>query len=491
MNLFVNRSGKHKIMRLNKTSFLFLVIFIEGYVVLASELLAIRLLVPFVGSGTEIVSIIVSAVLLPLAIGYHMGGTAFKKHYKKRTKSGKSLRSVRRILGRNILIALAVLSFGLSYIFLEWFFLKMVAIGIQNRLLQTAIYCLLFLVGPVYILGQTVPLVSNYFSRRKLSEITGVMLFFSTTGSFFGSVFSTIVLMTYAGVHVTVMLTLALLVVLNLLLARRLASRGSLVCVLLVIVFVGLNGNVVMKAMHIVSDNAYNTVQIGVSRDKQTKTMVLNRSIASRVSKDPNERLHYIAYIEDNFITPLMVESSAPRDILVLGAGGFTLGLYDTNNNYIFVDIDPSLKEVAEAHFLPGELAKNKHFVPASARAFVRSETKKYDLIVIDTYTNMMAIPMETTTQEFLRDTKKLLKENGVVVANILSSPTFSDIFTARYHNTFTSVFPTSTRQIIGTIDPWNHKPPVANAIYSFYNTAHAHEDAIYTDDKNSYSLDR
>lgn len=172
-------------MRLNKTSFLFLVIFIEGYVVLASELLAIRLLVPFVGSGTEIVSIIVSAVLLPLAIGYHMGGKAFKKHYHKRAQAGKASRSVRRILGRNILIALTILSLGLSYLFLELFFLKMAVWGIHNRLLQTAIYCLLFLVVPVYILGQTVPLVSNYFSRRKLSEITGVMLFFSTTGSFF------------------------------------------------------------------------------------------------------------------------------------------------------------------------------------------------------------------------------------------------------------------------------------------------------------------
>lgn len=482
-------------MRLNKTSFLFLVIFIEGYVVLASELLAIRLLVPFVGSGTEIVSIVVSAVLLPLAIGYHVGGTAFSRHYQKRSRSGKASRSVRRILGRNILIALSILSLGLSYLFLEWFFLKMAIWGIHNRLLQTAIYCLLFLVVPVYILGQTVPLVSNYFSRRKLSEITGLMLFFSTTGSFFGSVFSTIVLMTYAGVNVTVMLTLSLLVVLNLLLVRRLVSISSLVCALLVIVFVGLNGDIAMKTMHVVSNNAYNTVQIGVSRDKQTKTMVINRSIASYVSQDPNKRLPYIAYIEDNFITPLMVTGREPRDVLVLGAGGFTLGLYDTNNNYVFVDIDPSLKEVAEAHFLPGELAKNKHFVPSSARAFVRSDEKKYDLIIIDTYTNMMAIPMETTTQEFLRDIKKLLKENGIVVVNIISSPTFSDAFTVRYHNTFTSVFPTATRQVIGTIDPWNHankdKPVVANVIYSFYNTEFAHDNGIYTDDKNSYSLDR
>jgi hypothetical protein len=38
---------------MSKTRLFFLVILIEGYVVLACELLAIRQLIPFVGSGTE------------------------------------------------------------------------------------------------------------------------------------------------------------------------------------------------------------------------------------------------------------------------------------------------------------------------------------------------------------------------------------------------------------------------------------------------------
>lgn len=480
---------------LNKTQLLFLVIFIEGYVVLATELLAIRLLIPFVGSGTETISIIISAVLLPLAIGYHLGGGAFKKHFLSTARSGKAARSVRRILQRNIIIALAILTLSLSYSFVELFFVNLGNHGIHNRLLQTCIYSLIFLVTPVFILGQTVPLISNYFSRHKLSEITGKMLFFSTTGSFFGSVFSTIVLMTFAGVHITVIITLMLLALISLLLSRRILCLQTLLCVLIISLLVAINSGVMMNRMRIVADNAYNTVQIFVKTADQSKTMIVNRSFSSHISKDPNDRFPYVAYIEDNFIAPLNKANGQPRDILILGAGGFTFGLYDAVNNYTFVDIDKSLQSLAEARFLPGKLAENKHFVAASARAFVHSESKQYDLIVIDTYTNAISIPMETTTQEFFQDTKKRLKNNGILVANILSSPTFSDAFTVRYNNTFNSVFPSSSRQIIGTIDPWQHmvsdKMSTASIIYSFYNTSYADDKAIYTDDKNTHSLDR
>lgn len=78
---------------MNKTQLLFLVILIEGYVVLATELLAIRTLIPFIGSGTETISIIISAVLLPLAFGYHVGGNAFKKTYAKAKVKNKKIYS--------------------------------------------------------------------------------------------------------------------------------------------------------------------------------------------------------------------------------------------------------------------------------------------------------------------------------------------------------------------------------------------------------------
>lgn len=481
--------------RMNKTQLLFLIILIEGYVVLATELLAIRQLIPFVGSGTETISIVISAVLLPLAIGYHFGGSSFQRRHAKAKKEGRTPPSVRKILLRNIVSAVIVLSLGLSYPFLEIFFGLTDAAGLKNRLAQTALYSGLFLVMPVFLLGQTVPLVSNYFSRKKLSQITGLMLFFSTAGSFLGSVFSTIVLMMTIGVHNTVTLTLSLLLILMVLLNRRIFVYENLLGLLVFGLVLLLNSDATMRHFLVVSNNAYNLVSVSNLPKEGIKLFSINRSASSAWTEDPDKQFTYLKYLEENFIAPL-AHSDPPRHILILGAGGFTIGYHDTHNRYVYVDIDPALKDAAEKHFLPGPLSPNKTFTVASARAFVRGTPGRYDLIVIDTFTNVTSIPMETTTREFLVDVKKLLKPGGIVAANIISSPDFNDAFSIRYDNTFASVFPSFTRQIATPYDPWQaaltgKKAMDTNNLYIYFDRPGVEDGTVYTDDRNTYSIDR
>lgn len=477
---------------LDKTRLLFLVILVEGYVVLACELLAIRQLIPFVGSGTETISIIISAVLLPLAIGYHYGGLSYKRHFENAKKHGKRHLSVRKVLLKNIISALAILTLGLSYVFMEVFFALMNAINIHHRLAQTALYSGLFLVTPVFLLGQTVPLISNYFSRSKLSEITGKMLFFSTVGSFLGSVFSTIVLMTIIGVHNTVIVTLGMLGAMGLLLTRKRFNYEMVFIGLIMLALWGMNSNNTMRKFKIVSNNAYNTVSILDLPSQGAKVLMANRSASSKISKSRDNMFAYCQYIEANFIAPLREGSNeTPRDILILGAGGFTMGHDDTFNRYTFVDIDKDLKSVAEEHFLQEKLSPNKRFVPMSARAFVHSDHQKYDLIIVDLYTNVVSLPMESVTREFLLDVKKLLKDDGIVLANVISSPAYDDKFTVRYNNTFASVFPTYSRQIIGKFNPWTEQTNDVNILYMYFNSPLVGDSTVYTDDRNTFSLDR
>jgi hypothetical protein len=473
---------------LNKTTLLFSVILIEGYVVLACELLAIRQLVPFVGSGTEVVSIVISAVLLPLAIGYHYGGIAYRRKYARSRNRGETGSSIRKVLLRNIVSALFILTLGLSYVCMEAFFTLVEAAGLYSRLGQAALYSMLFLVTPVFMLGQTVPLVSNYFSRRRLSEVTGKMLFFSTVGSFLGSVFSTIVLMSFIGVHNTVIVTLGLLCFLLLLLAHKSINYETICSVLIFIMLWALNNNEVMQRLNIISNNAYNIISLEEVKGENSVILNVNRSASSKLAQDPEDKFGYIKFIEKNFYN-----AGVPLDILVLGAGGFTIGLEDRANRYTFVDIDKDLKDVSEKYFLKQELGPNKIFVAMSARAFLRNHDKKYDLILIDVYTNIISMPMETTTREFLLDVKKVLKPNGVLISNVICHPTFQDKFTVRYTNTFASVFPTYSRQIIYDFTPWysgNGKAWKANVLYIYFDTPFTDDRTIYTDDKNTYSLD-
>lgn len=203
---------------------LFALIILEGYVVLSSELLAIRLSVPFVGSGTDTISIIIAAVLMPLAFGYHAGGR-FKPGEHMILPGLKMFINVREKLIINLLGALAFLIFALSYNYVDLFFYIFYSAGLKNRLIVNALYAGLFIVTPVYLLGQTIPLTCNFFTKEKLSKITGKILFFSTLGSFIGATFSTLVLMSRIGVHNTAILNFVILGVLITLLSRERFSR--------------------------------------------------------------------------------------------------------------------------------------------------------------------------------------------------------------------------------------------------------------------------
>lgn len=477
---------------MKKRHLLLLTILFEGYVVLATELLAIRLLIPFAGSGTEVVAIIISAVLMPLAVGYHIGGLRYQKAYNRYKQGLERLPSPRKFLIRNLVIALSILTIGLSHLMLTVFFGILNVLGIEHYILQTSLYSLLFLVTPTFLLAQTVPLISNYFSRDSLSEVTGKMLFFSTTGSFFGSVFSTIVLMTTIGVHHTVILTLSLLLILVLLLSYFRLSYESVLAGMIFCVAVVLNRDAVMRdQLHIVSNNQYNTIAVFPVKEGRGKMLSINNSGSSVYAPDRKDRFPYIQYIEKYFIDPLAKKETL-ADILVIGAGGFTLGWDDRRNHYTFVDIDPAMRKVAEKHLLPEPLPPTKTFIMSSARAFVERERKSYDLIVIDLYTHLDAIPMESTTQEFLRATRRLLKPDGVLVANIVTRHGFRDAFSRRYYNTFASVFPIFDRQVIDDFNPWTaHSRHTNNMLHIFYNRQDIDDDTVYTDDRNTYSLDR
>ncbi len=345
---------------------LFAAIIIEGYVVLSSELLAMREVISYVGSGTDVASIIIAAVLMPMAFGYYAGG-----RFRPGLRNGKYY-SVRKTLVRNVLIAAAILLPGLSIMTIDLFFYNLVALGLHDRILSVSLYALIFLVVPVFLLAQTIPLISNYFSSQRLSAITGKMLLFSTIGSFMGAVLSTLVLMTHLGVHHTVSINFVLLFILVLLMSRKKAYDQKLVMGLIMFAALWMNSSSMMKDAGILANNAYNTVSV-VSTESPNglRHLLINNSYSSGINEN-GSKYEYIEYMEKHFLYSRMAGGNAPKmSVLVIGTGGFTFGLEDTFNDYTYVDIDKELKEIAERDFLQENLTKNKTFVPQDARAFL------------------------------------------------------------------------------------------------------------------------
>jgi len=479
---------------------LFVVILLEGYIVLATELLAIRLVLPWIGTGTDVISIIIAAVLLPLAFGYHFGGT-----FRKRCRAkGLGHMSVRRKLLSNVTRSTLILCVGLSYIFLELFFGALSSLGIEQRLLQLTIYAAVFLVYPVFMLGQTIPLVSHYFSSRALSEMTGKMLSFSTLGSFLGSVFSSVVLMAVVGVHYTAVFVIFLLCVLIFLLAKKHqfaymgVAAGAFVFMLVT------NSGAQMRSLDIVSNNGYNTVQVRTSvADEDTRLMTLNNNLSSSYKTGEGSVFNYAKLIRKHYLEPI-AKAEPKKQVLVLGAAGFTLGDFDDHNDYLFVDVDPALKKTAEDYLLQHKLGDNKKFAVIDARAYVHQAAARgtlYDMIVLDTFKAGFAMPEHLLTREYFIDVKKALKPGGFMIMNSIASAHFDDGYTRRLDNTLRSVFPHLMRTVMqGGGDDFNGWEETrlgrglytTNVIYIYRNNPEGdHDMAIYTDDKNTYFLDK
>lgn len=471
--------------KINRTLLLFAIIIIEGYVVLSTELLAIRQTIPFIGSGTDTVSIIIAAVLMPLAFGYQAGGS-FKPH-----KFLNTYITVRKKLTINIVCATAILTLGMSYRFLFAFFPFIAYVGISDRLLQTSLYCILFLVIPIFLLGQTVPLVTNFFPKDTIPRMTGKILFISTIGSFFGATFSTLVLMTTIGVHHTVTLNFLLLTILVILLNKNKKSYSSKLMVTLFFFGLILNSNIMMQQLHVVKDNRYAT--IAISHNNGYNHLHINHNYDSRYNPDTKRKHSYIEFAEDIAIKPIMNNEDPPREILVVGAGGFTFGHDDKKNHYTYVDIDPDLKDIAEQEILKEPIGDNKTFVPEEVRAYLRFNKKKFDLIYLDAYLGGVSIPEHLVTQEFFQQVKDALNDKGTLITNFILSPNFKNTFTKSIDNTFRSVFPHFSRHVISNMYiPWNDSETAAsNVSYIYHHEVDYDPGTIYTDDKNTVFIEK
>lgn len=462
---------------------LFAIIITEGYIVLSSELLAIRVTIPFIGSGTDMVSIIIAAVLLPLSFGYYFGGQ-FKPH---RNMFGRWV-GVRARLTTNILVAASVLLVGLSYYPLQALMIFLIENGITHRTLIATIYSLLFIVTPVFLLGQTIPLVSNYFRREHLSQITGKILFFSTIGSFLGATFATLVLMATIGVHYTAALNFVLLAALFFLLGRKrhIVLWAAMTAIMVLGIF--FNSGSAMEKLHIVNNNQYNNIRVMKHPVRPGNVISLNGNSDSYYDPATKDKHDYVNFIEKEFIYSRWNDAE-PMDVLIIGAGGFTIGLDDTINKYHYVDIDPDLKDVAEKYFLKRPLNQNQTFHPVAAESFILEGDAQYDMIVLDAFQGSLTIPENLITQDFFARVKRRVKPGGVIVTNFVLNPAFGSRFARNLDATFRSVFPTVTRQVVGDYNAWDQNQ-LQNVVYIYHNFPDENDQTIYTDNKNTSYYD-
>lgn len=450
-------------------------IFIGGFASLAAELVVMRQLSSFVGSTAVTASIIIGVIMAFMSWGYYNGSvTPIRKVNIRRT-------TVITFLSLGVLVIIAA-----SFVLISLYFYLMEKIGIHSAVSRTFVYCLIMLSLPSFLFGRITSLLSRYLHKYN-RNYTGKVMAVDTIGSVLGSILSTLLLMPLIGVNYTVVAVVALCLAGALLFSRRFLNWYWAVLVLAGAVMLN-RSSLLNELYNIVEDNAVSTISIIEADEGRSKIMIQNDTFASKISSDDELMFNYIRYIEDNFLRTM--PHDRPRDILVLGAGGFTLGRKDEYHNYTYVDIDAALQKFAENDFLGKPLGKNKKFIVNDANQFLNETAEKYDLIVLDTYSSLAFPPLDLVTREYFSRVKNHVKEGGIVAANIIASPDFKDDFTLNLDNTLRSVFNGSLqRQIFGSFNPWNDKPQLSNILYAWYNRPNPRQ--IYTVNHNRMYLDK
>lgn len=436
---------------------LFTIVFIEGYCSLGAEIIALRRLIPHVGSSIVVTAPTIGLFLLALALGYHSGSRVEADY--------------RAVVARNFLISAALMGAGLAGSSVNAIFAGAPA-ALAYLIFVGAILCPL-----AWLLGQTVPILTNLMRAQRSGEAAGRALYWSTLGSFLGSVTLSLGVMQVFGVWAAVLLGAVMLVVGAALVQR---PRPLAAALLAGVAGISIAANLGDRQR---ADTAYADYEVEpVVREgmQSPRVFSVNNQVASLIdSSVPPLYSRYLRHLRHILLDDLGFRD---RDILVLGAGGFTLSHREPANRYTYVDIDPAIRAIAERDFLR-EPARGE-FVATDARRFVIETTHRYDAVVVDVYSARTSIPGHLVTREFWRDTRRALKPDGVMLANLILDGKLASPYARNLLATIESAYGRCAVEVLSKVAVHS------NVIVTCFARETVGSAKVYVDERNLADLD-
>ncbi|MFZ2852649.1 MAG: fused MFS/spermidine synthase [Rhodocyclaceae bacterium] len=437
---------------------LFAIVFIEGFCSLGAEVIALRQIIPHLGSSIVVTAPTIGFFLLALALGYQAGAKIADNYLA--------------VVAKNFLIAAVLTGAGLAGISVDLIFDALQPAPLAYLAFIGAVLCPL-----AWLMGQTVPILSNLMKHERTGEASGYALYYSTLGSFLGSISLSLLIMQWLGVSAAVSLCALLLLAGYVLLSAR---NGRTLLAVLAVLLPTVAAHAWLRPVIETAYANYSVVPVKINGMIEPRAFRNNNSLASLI--DHSEPPRYARYVQH--IRAILLEALAFRDrqILVLGAGGFTLSHREPDNHYTYVDIDPAIRDIAERKFL-GEAALGK-FVVDDARHFVVSSKQRFDAAVVDVYSSHSSIPGHLVTREFWHSTRGILTGEGVMIANLILDGKLATPYARNLLATIESVYGRCAVEIL------HRTQPLSNVIVVCHNGNQPREASLYIDERNSADFD-
>ena len=386
------------------------VVFSTSAAVLIIEILAVRLLAPYVGNSLETYSAIIGTVLAGIAAGTWAGG-----------------RLADRIPPRRLIGPLLVAGGGLS-----------IAIPPIVRALGSATpstsdqaivlsACALFL--PAAALSAVSPVVVK-LELHDLSltgRIVGRLSALGTAGGIAGTFLAGFVLIEAAPTSVTIVTIGALLLVGGV--VAWVALVGIRAGQVATIAAVGLAAGGLSVVTHdpCERETTYHCARIEVDPDRDGgRTLVLDTLRHSYVDLDDPTHLEFAYTRSIDAVVAAAVPEGEAIDALHVGGGGFTLPRQieatRPGSTSLVLEIDGGLVDLAEDE-LGLDPDEDLRVRVGDARQLVGGlDDAAYDVVVGDAFGDL-AVPWHLTTEEFLAEVHRTLRPGGTYVANLIDYP--------------------------------------------------------------------
>ena len=393
-----------------------IIVFLSGAIGMGLELIAARVLSPYVGSSNVVWTSIIGIILVSMSIGYWIGG---KKADKDANIDELS----------NILLLAAIFT-GLIPL-LETVIVKILAELIPN-LIVAAILCAIIVFSiPSFILAMISPFAVKVKSKEdnEIGSLSGKISSLSTIGSIVGTFLMGFVLIPNIGVT-NINIGVTILLVLMSFIAREKIDKKFIytsilsICIILILVILGKwlfklsNPDIVLD-----TDSQYSRIWVKQIQTQKAnyKTLQVDTGLESYINQETGEMgARYLRYYDlfEYF-------NKDAKNTLLIGGAAYTYPIHYLqkyeDKKIDVVEIDDKMTQIAVDQFGLNINDSRLQVFNQDGRSYLNYSKNKYDTILIDAFKGLNA-PFELTTYEALVHAKNMLNENGMVLTNIIAS---------------------------------------------------------------------
>lgn len=437
-----------------------IIAFISSFCVMVIELIAVRILAPYIGVSLYTWTSIIGIILAGIALGNYLGGKLADKRPSPILLMFIFFTGALTTIG--ILPATKFVAEG------DWFSSLPV---MWNFTLKTSLIFFL----PAVILSMVSPMVIKLTlaDLGRTGGVVGTIYAFSTAGSILGTFLTGFYLILWLGTAKIVWLVSGVLIFTGIIAWLAWASTKWKLTLKNIVIWTTILGVIIITSFlyqwrhkweqQYTMESNYYAIRVIPERGN-VKILSLDDLIHSYVdTNDPTNLVYDYLKVFASIIKMGTVGNPQPR-VLHLGAGGYSFPrymeiTYAGSINEV-VEIDPAVTQISYRELgLPPNTTIKTYNMDARQFFIQHQPVAQYDIIIGDVF-NGRSTPYHLTTLEFDQIIKESLKPDGIYLINIIDD---------YHHGRYMPSLIYTLKQVFKYVSLFNIAPSWENADVSTY----------------------